>query len=168
MITSQTAAAVGSEFFPLKRTLLGKAGASSGDAPTKKDLLAALGQSSEGDAVGATDKVSRALSKLDGSAEAGKAFADAVAPFLRQWQLDGQGTAPRDGGLIDGRAAFAPALEASSAAAQGEMNGDGRFPSAGAGPRDPLAAGANPTSADLPAGRLNSQMLAVLLQHQAA
>lgn len=165
MISSQMAAAGGGEIFPLKRALLGQAGARTADAPSKKDLLAALGQSGEGDSVGATEKAARSLSKVDGAEEgsAADSFASAVAPFLRT--APGAETPSPSAGEEEGDTAPG---EAGGVTVAWDDNGDGQVSGMEWARHNRAGNGANTVSPDLSAGRLNSQMLSVLLQHQAA
>lgn len=165
MISSHTASVAGNEFLPFRRPLMGKAGAAGADAPSKKDLLAALGQTSEGDVVGATDKASKALSQVDGAAESSavRDFASAVAPFLSNGRQDDAAWSENGGGEGD---AF-PLSAAGAVRAQGDDNGDGQVSATEWGKLN-RQAGGNTVSTDLSAGRLNSQMLSVLLQQQQA
>jgi hypothetical protein len=163
MISSQTASVGGSEVFPLKRTLLGQAGARTADAPSKKDLLAALGQNSEGDSVGAIEKASRAQAQVDGAEDgsAADSFASAVAPFLQTAPgVQRSAAAPVEGG--DAMA------EAGGINVAWDDNGDGQTSDAETFRHSHMGSGANTVSSNLSAGRMNSQMLSVLLQHQAA
>lgn len=163
MISSQTASVGGSEVFPLKRTLLGQAGARTADAPSKKDLLAALGQNSEGDSVGAIEKASRAQAQVDGAEEgsAADSFASAVAPFLQTVP----GVQRSAASSAEGADAMA---EAGGINAAWDDNGDGQMSDSEMFRHSNMGNGANTVSSNLSAGRMNSQMLSVLLQHQAA
>lgn len=163
MISSQTASVGGSEVFPLKRTLLGQAGARTADAPSKKDLLAALGQNSEGDSVGAIEKASRAQAQVDGAEEGSTAdsFASAVAPFLQTVP----GVQRSAASSAEGADAMA---EAGGINAAWDDNGDGQMSDSEMFRHSNMGNGANTVSSNLSAGRMNSQMLSVLLQHQAA
>ncbi len=162
MISSQTASAAGGQLLPLKRALMGQAGAKTADAPSKKDLLAALGQSGEGDSVGATEKAARALSKVDGTSEtsAADSFASAVAPFLRN------GPGAETG--MDGDGGDETLAGAEGTGMRWDDDGDGQVSSMEWTRHHQAAPTANTVSPDLSAGRLNSQMLSVLLQHQGA
>lgn len=163
MISSQTASVGGSEVFPLKRTLLGQAGARTADAPSKKDLLAALGQNSEGDSVGAIEKASRAQAQVDGAEEgsATDSFASAVAPFLQT----APGVQRSLASSVEGSDTMA---EAGGINAAWDDNGDGQMSDSETFRHSNMGNGANTVSSNLSAGRMNSQMLSVLLQHQAA
>lgn len=164
MISSQTASVGGSEVLPLKRALMGQAGAKTADAPRKKDLLAALGQNGEGDAVGATEKAARDLSKVDGSAESSAVddFASAVAPFLQSGPGAETSSSSSDD---DGGEAL---TQAGGVNGQWDDDGDGQVSGMEWAKHNAAGAGSNTVSPDLSAGRLNSQMLSVLLQQQAA
>lgn len=164
MSTNVSATAGASEFLALKRPQMMRAGADDGSKLSKKDLLAALGQNSDGDSVGAVEKTGKTLSKLDGSEEtassASQPFSSLVGRLLFQ-DDPANGTGEESGVATLSQAASVAGASAPWAASLAQGGGSATAATATAPTADTAAAGGS-------SGRLDSRMMAVLLQHQAA